>query len=93
MKYRRKPVVVDAEQFDPDKNPWPAGVKAIHPHWSTSRNLGDNVPLRYNFLSGSIASPILIGDWVVTNPDGARYVVSLLDFFDWYERVSTAHNA
>ena len=27
MKFRKKPVVVEAEQFWPDRKPWPEGVE------------------------------------------------------------------
>ena len=39
---------------------------------------------------GSISTvcAIQLGDWVVTNPDGARYVVPMFDFHDFYEVVT-----
>ena len=94
MKYRRKPIIVEAEQFDPEVTPWPAGV---HNFLDGSK--------RFRFLGGMDAlgstipiCEIRVGDWVVTNPDssqsvGARYMVTMFDFFDGYERIAEARNA
>ncbi len=86
MKYHRKPIIVEAEQFFPEVSPWPAGVYG----------LADN---RFYFFDGVGAMwesktrcEIRVGDWVVTNPSGARYVVSMYDFSDWYERIPEARN-
>ena len=86
MKYRRKPVIVEAEQFRLDKSPWPEGVSEIYPGWiELAKNA--ETPRRFNFM-GAVVFTIRPGDWVVTNPDGARYVVHLCDFFEYYEPVT-----
>lgn len=37
MKFRKKPIVIEAEQFFPDQQPWPVGVDGYRaegePHW------------------------------------------------------------
>ncbi len=81
MKYRRKPIVVEAEQFDPEVKPWPAGVQTF---------LGNRNRFRFFGGAGSLGETICeirVGDWVVTSPDGARYVMTIFDFYDWYERI------
>lgn len=85
-KFRRKPVIVEAVQFDPDEKPWPPGVGRISGHWTVE---GDEPP-RYAFLSGDVGSGgggIRSGDWIVTNPTGERYIVRQDFFFDVYEIV------
>lgn len=69
MKFRKKPVVIDAEQFWPGKTPWPTGVYGV-------RNGGrrDDVDPDYyqiDTLEGShVATP---GDWIITGVKGERY--------------------
>jgi hypothetical protein len=68
MKFRKKPVVIDAEQFFPDKKPWPAGVNL--------RSLvinGYTQPDEYfiETLEGNhIVTP---RDWIITGVKGERY--------------------
>lgn len=67
-KFRRRPVVVTAEQFWPAQLPWPLGVSAL------SDGGGDEVD---EDLWGIEALPGLMylrpGDWVITDVDGERY--------------------
>ncbi len=89
MKYRRKPVVVEAKPFLLDKRPWPHGVRELK-----FKKYG-LLPRSFQYFGGTGAmgsiktiSVIQIGDWVVTEPGGARYVVPMLEFYDTYEPVS-----
>ena len=84
-RYRRKPVEVEAIQFDPDKRPWPPGVHEIKPHWSASVLEYD--PKRFGFTGNDSAASIAPGDWIVTNQTGEQYVVRELVFSPIYEEI------
>ena len=59
-KKRKKPVVVDAEQFFVDKKPWPEGViEKRHTDNRCFRELGGR--------------QIYDGDWILTDQTGRRY--------------------
>ena len=74
-KYRKKPVVIEAEQFWPNRKPWPTGVKL---HLASNKFLIET-------LEGNMeVSP---GDWVITGVKGEKYPCKP-DIFDMtYERV------
>lgn len=81
-KFRRKPVIVDADQFDPDVLPWPKGVVEYNKHWTAKQNSPRNFG-----LSGEqdYAARVRPGDWIVTNQTGERYVVRQEFFRDVFE--------
>ena len=59
--YRKKPVVITAEQFFPDRVPWPEGVM-VHP-----------LPLKWRIDTlegGHVVTP---GDWIIIGVKGERY--------------------
>ena len=61
MKYRKKPVVIEAEQFNPKKKPWPDGVYM------------DAISGEYlvDTLEGTFeASPM---DFIITGVKGEKY--------------------
>lgn len=60
MRFRKKPVVVDAAQFFPDQDPWPDGVE----------HLGSGL-FQIETLEG--AHKVSPGDWVITGVKGERY--------------------
>jgi hypothetical protein len=60
-KYRKKPVVVTAEQFLPNKTPWPAGVEKSDP---------EGIPIIKTLEGDMIVSN---GDYVITGIKGERY--------------------
>lgn len=78
-KFRKKPVVISAEQFYPDREPWPAGVlREIRPADHGSQRRGFDTVTRYvvKTLEGEhIASP---GDWIITGVKGERYPSTFL---------------
>ena len=39
MKYRKKPIIIEAEQYFFDKLPWPAGVLQGQPYGISSGNI------------------------------------------------------
>lgn len=71
-KFRKKPVIIDAEQFFPDRTPWPAGV--IEGEITLYSNAAPPVTeMRHivRTLEGDhICSP---GDWIITGVKGERY--------------------
>ena len=65
-KFRKKPVVIEAEQFVPDRMPWPDGVRYI------GRDTKYNSPHYWiNTLEGGhMVNP---GDWIITGVKGEKY--------------------
>jgi hypothetical protein len=64
-KYKKKPVVIDADQFYPSLVPWPEGV---------IRNSAS--PTGYSlFTLEHTANPFEVtpGDWIITGVKGERY--------------------
>lgn len=83
-KYRKKPIVVEAEQFFPDKTPWPKGVR-----------LGGGHALDFYVITihGQF-TPIVAGDWIIPEPPGDyvgdRAYPCKPDIFEaTYEKVET----
>jgi len=87
-KYRRKPGVVDAEQFLPDKKPWPEGVKQYYmdrwhrDHGHKSYCLGDP-PAHLGMGCVEVNSH----DWILTKEGGEKFVYGYEDFKEIYEEV------
>lgn len=81
MKFRKKPVVVEAVQFDESKpvDEWPIGViETISPITS---------PFRYiDTLEGRMQ--VRDGDWVITGVKGEKYPCKPDIFEATYEAVS-----
>lgn len=84
-RYRKKPVVVEAEQFFPGREPWPDGVESRMglelPGW-----FGDpdaRVPIVHTEHQG-LAIP-RDGDWIVRDASGATLVVKPDTFDQTYE--------
>ena len=78
MRYRKKPVVIDAEQFFPDEEPWPVGVvslnnEVIEGGWGIETLEGFH-----------IVSP---RDWIITGVKGERYACKPDIFEATYEAV------
>lgn len=78
-KYRKKPVVIEAEQFFVDKKPWPAGVEQ-----QTIKGVSE-IP-HVKTLEGPLR--VSEGDWIITGVKGERYPCKP-DIFDaTYEPVA-----
>lgn len=76
MKFRKRPVVIEAEQFFPDRVPWPEGVeRSVTPDEYVIRTLEG--PMR-----------VSTGDWVITGVKGERYPCKPDIFAATYEAVS-----
>ncbi len=65
MKFQSKPRVIEAEQYWPDKKPWPKGVENHRPHggyYAHVHTMHDNQVV---LVRG--------GDWIVAEPDGVHF--------------------
>ena len=83
-RFRKLPVEIEAEQFWPDKEPWPDGVI----RGNIFSTIGEQKPPEYMIktLEGWLAvSP---GDWIVTGIKGEKYPVKPDIFEKTYESVS-----
>jgi len=90
MKFRKKPIVIEAEQFFPDKLPWPEGIqmawKANPDSPITLRRWDGDRPVhviqtKENWME---VSP---GDWIITGVQGERYPCKPDIFAATYEPV------
>ena len=83
MKYRKKPLTVEAEQFWPDERPWPAGVEA-----------SDDTDIRSTtgYLIGTLEGrhEVTPGDFIITGVAGERYPCKPRIFEATYEPVDGA---
>lgn len=72
-KFRKRPVVIWAEQFFPDVWPWPAGV--------------EDTPS--GFVIQTLEGPLHVsrGDWIITGVKGERYPCKPDIFEATYEEV------
>lgn len=82
-RYRKKPVVIEAEQFWPDKKPWPEGVEAplVEPH-------DEEAHYAHPFVQ-TLEGPLMCspGDWIITGVKGERYPCKPDIFKATYEAV------
>ena len=81
-KYRKIQTEVEAEQFYPDKKPWPEGVKeSPHDFWGT-------INKHFYYLDTPEASmEIDPGDYVITDVDGNQWLCEEEWFENDYELV------
>jgi len=65
-KYRKKPIVIEAEQFWPDKEPWPVGVE---------RGPDDILTGTSTYWMDTLEGPFVVtpGDWIITGIAHERY--------------------
>lgn len=89
MKFQKKPVVVEAEQFDPQRQPWPEGVYGV-------RNGGARVPagaslgmIDYFQIDITYGPSVVVraGDWIVRDPSVGPIVYEPEIFAATYEAV------
>lgn len=78
MKFRKKPVVIEAAKFEPMKNIWPAGVVAY---------LNSSTGYVVNTLEGR-ALEVADGDWIITGIKGELYPCKDDIFRETYEPVA-----
>jgi len=73
MKYRKKPVVIDAEQFFPDHKPHPKGVEEFVVRMT--ENVDGTRNTWFGWRVQTIEGPLAVspGDWIITGVKGERY--------------------
>ena len=79
MKFRKKPIVIEAEQFDPDNKPWPDGVYEIEMHGFLDWGF------RIKTLEGIMR--VTPDDWIITGIKGERYPCKPDIFEETYEPI------
>ena len=100
MKFRKKPIVIEAEQFDPEK-PWPKGVLMCYYH--PDFGLGDSGGWetcsqeyarwhdgqKYHFIIRTLEGDMQVrpGDWIITGIKGEKYPCKPEIFELTYEKV------
>lgn len=80
MKYRKKPLVIEAEQFFHDDTLWPAGVI----------DLAEGNPVvtsGYAILTLEGMVSVQDGDWIITGIRGEKYPCKPDIFDETYEKV------
>ncbi len=85
--YRKKPVVIEAEQFFPDHKPWPEGVEQYNRNQTETTEGATSV--WYGWRIPTLEGPHLVtpGDWIITGVKGERYPCKPDIFEATYERV------
>lgn len=79
MKFRKKPVIIIAELFQPDVIPWPDGV------YETEKSpTGYAIGTLENINTGHEVTP---GDWIITGTHGEKYPCKPDIFKEIYETV------
>ncbi len=85
MKFRKKPVVIEATQFFPDQ-PWPAGVyETVLAAFNDRPDCTRNVAYGIKTLEG--AYQVTPGDWIITGIAGELYPCKPEIFAKTYEPV------
>ena len=86
-KFRKKPVVVDAEQFFPDRKPHPEGVQE-YVKSSCEDVLGD-INTWFGWRIDTLEGPheVTPGDWIITGVKGEKYPCKPENFKKMYEIV------
>ena len=80
-KYRKKPVIIEAEQFFAANDPWPAGVEKYRPtieeleKWISAESQYALHPDGHTAVIKTLEGPLLVcdGDWIITGVKGERY--------------------
>ena len=79
-KYRKRPIVIEAEQFFPDAWPWPDGVRLV--------KHGDAVILDLFYIDTLEGGhKVSVGDWIITGVEGEKYPCKPGIFLKTYEPV------
>lgn len=82
-KYRKKPIVIEAVQFDPQQQSWPEGVKP----WPNERGVQPR-DMSWGYiqtLEGTMH--VMAGDWIITGVNGEKYPCKPDIFEKTYEPV------
>ena len=99
MKFRKRPIVIEAEQFWPDKKPWPVGVEPPPCRCSELAQDGRICEQckpngrKYGIISTLEGlMEVSPGDWVITGVKGERYPCKPDIFNQTYEPVESSNN-
>jgi len=78
MKYRKKPVVIEAEQWFPNKD-----VKGVR--FEGTSSVGSSIG---NYLVDTLEGPLRVspGDWIITGVNGEKYPCNPDIFKKTYEK-------
>lgn len=79
MKFRKKPIVIDAELFDGGSG-WPIGVRRVQDGTDVRHVIFDDAQ------NGDV--PVNVGDWIITGVQGERYPCRADIFAATYEPVA-----
>ncbi len=82
-KYRKKPVVIDAVQFDPHQRPWPDGVKP----WPDEHGIQPRDASWGYIQTLEGRMHVLAGDWIIRGIVGELYSCKADIFAKTYEPV------
>lgn len=83
-KYRKKPVVIEAVQFDPNVYPWPDGVKP----WPDKHGLQPR-DMSFGYIETLEGDHhVMAGDWIITGIKGEKYPCKPDIFEATYELVT-----
>lgn len=86
-KYRKKPIIVEAEQFWPDKEFWPESVEKdifSHEGGCTCKECGNHFDLHATIKTLEGKYIVCPGDWIIT---GVKYPCKPDIFEQTYEKV------
>jgi hypothetical protein len=83
VKFRRKPIVLEAEQFFPSRKPWPDGVYRIGGSHGVEDETDKDTWCRVKTLEGELR--VATGDWIVTGVNGEKWPVKPDVFEATYE--------
>lgn len=87
QKFRKKPIVLEAEQFLPHEGKWPKGIVRF---WELSEAIQATLPRGEWFIwneRGECYQRVENGDWIVHGISGCRYPVKKDIFPQIYEAV------
>lgn len=85
MKFRKKPIVIEAEQFQPWNKPWPAGVEERSLGGDLKSLEGESIQWIIQTLEGPHI--VSVNDWIITGVQGEKYPCKPDIFEATYERV------
>ena len=86
-KYRKKPIVVEAERFYPQSKPWPKGVQHGRPKpWGKLNKYSPG----YWIMTKEGWFEVTIGDWIITGIKGEKYPCKPDIFELTYEAIEDA---
>lgn len=73
MKFRKKPTVIEAEQFLPDEGKWPKGVRNTPTGLCGCILIGVTAKPHVHTMHANQAVEVVSGDWIVPEPDGKHF--------------------